>query len=63
VQAAFPPERLLTYDVNEGWEPLCAFLGLAVPTTPFPRLNTSEEWEDRRNAAAAEAARGAEVPR
>jgi hypothetical protein len=63
VQAAFPSERLLTYDVKEGWEPLCAFLGVAVPTTPFPRLNTSQEWEERRNAAAAEAAREAETPR
>jgi hypothetical protein len=50
VQAAFPPERLLTYDVKEGWQPLCAFIGAEVPSTPFPRVNTSEEWEERRNA-------------
>jgi hypothetical protein len=34
------PEKLLVYDVKEGWEPLCAFLGVEVPTgIPFPRLN------------------------
>jgi hypothetical protein len=35
-----PTEKLLVYDVKEGWEPLCAYLGVEVPTdTPFPRLN------------------------
>ena len=32
-----PRERLLVYDVREGWEPLCKFLGLPVPDEPFPR--------------------------
>ena len=27
------PERLLVYRVTEGWEPLCAFLGVACPTS------------------------------
>lgn len=34
-----PPEKLLVYNVKEGWEPLCAFLGAAVPEQPFPHLN------------------------
>ena len=35
-----PPERLLVYDVKEGWEPLCRFLDRPVPAdTAFPRLN------------------------
>jgi len=39
VRAAIPPQRLLVFDVREGWEPLCAFLGVPVPKTPFPRVN------------------------
>jgi hypothetical protein len=39
VRATCPPERLLVYDVAEGWEPLCAFLDVPVPRHPFPRLN------------------------
>ena len=35
-----PAERLLVFNVNEGWEPLCAFLGKSVPDkVPFPHLN------------------------
>lgn len=44
VQAAFPPERLLTYNVGDGWEPLCEFLGKEVPDTPFPRTNSTEQF-------------------
>lgn len=53
VKAAFPPERLLVFDVKEGWEPLCAFLGVDVPDEPFPRVNTTEDF--RANFAAARA--------
>ena len=44
VIAEVPPERLLVYRVSEGWAPLCSFLGVAVPQTPFPRVNSSEEF-------------------
>ena len=37
------PERLLKFEVREGWEPLCAFLGAQVPDEPFPHANSSEE--------------------
>ncbi len=47
VRAAIPPERLLTYRVGDGWAPLCAFLGLPVPDTPFPRSNSTREFNDR----------------
>jgi len=38
--------KLLVYDVKEGWEPLCAFLGVEVPMdTMFPHLMTvSSLW-------------------
>lgn len=37
-----PADRLLVFDVKDGWEPLCAFLGVAVPDMPFPHLNESK---------------------
>ena len=45
VQATFPPERLLTYSLGDGWAPLCAFLGRPVPDTPFPWSNSSEDFD------------------
>lgn len=39
VQAEVPAERLLVFRVQDGWAPLCAFLGRDVPTEPFPHLN------------------------
>ncbi|KAF2018550.1 hypothetical protein BU24DRAFT_418073 [Aaosphaeria arxii CBS 175.79] len=37
-----PPERLLFYNVKDGWEPLCKALGKPVPDIPFPRINDGE---------------------
>ncbi len=46
VRRLIPADRLLLFEVAEGWEPLCRFLGLAVPDTPFPRINNVREfWE------------------
>ena len=46
VRATIPADRLLVLDVAEGWERLCRFLGVAVPDTPFPRTNSTDEfWE------------------
>lgn len=39
VKRSVPAERLLVYEVREGWEPLCEFLGVEVPDEPFPHLN------------------------
>jgi hypothetical protein len=47
VKAAIPPERLLVWEVAQGWEPLCEFLELPVPDQPFPHVNDSEEFVDR----------------
>ena len=44
VRARVPAERLLIFQVSEGWEPLCAFLGKPVPDEPFPRVNTTAEF-------------------
>jgi hypothetical protein len=48
VQRTISRDRLLTYTVAEGWAPLCDFLGVAVPETPFPRTNTTEEFRENR---------------
>jgi hypothetical protein len=40
VRRTVPPERLLVFNVTEGWKPLCDFLGRPVPAkTAFPNLN------------------------
>ena len=44
VKRVVPAEKLLVYEVKEGWEPLCAFLGVPVPDKPFPRLNDSSTF-------------------
>jgi hypothetical protein len=44
VIAEVPPERLLVFDVAQGWNPLCAFLGVPVPDAPFPRVNSRVEF-------------------
>lgn len=46
VRAAIAPERLLVYDVSEGWEPLCGYLGVAVPDSPFPRVNSTDDFKN-----------------
>ena len=38
------PERLLIYEITEGWEPLCKFLDVPIPAEPFPRTNSTEEF-------------------
>ncbi len=46
VQAHVPPERLLVYNVKEGWAPLCRFLEVPVPqASPFPYLNDSKTFQ------------------
>lgn len=46
VRASLPGERLLVYRVGEGWGPLCEFLDVGVPTTPFPKANVREEFQE-----------------
>jgi Sulfotransferase domain len=47
VRRTVPAERLLEYEVSQGWEPLCRFLGVPVPAEPFPRLNDSATFQQR----------------
>lgn len=47
VEAAVPAERLLVFEVSQGWEPLCEFLGVPVPDEPFPRSNDRASFQAR----------------
>ena len=46
VKAYVPKDKLLVYDVRDGWEPLCKFLGVAQPTDPLPHLNKKENFKE-----------------
>ena len=50
VIASAPPERLLVFDAAQGWPPLCRFLGVPVPATPFPMINTADDFQNRARA-------------
>lgn len=48
--AAARGKELLIYEPGMGWEPLCEFLGVPVPTSPYPQsMSTTEalrlEWK------------------
>jgi hypothetical protein len=46
VRDAFGPDRLLVFDVKDGWKPLCAFLSVPVPDgEAFPHLNDTAEFQ------------------
>lgn len=46
VRRTIPRERLLVYEVSQGWKPLCAFLEVDVPEEPFPKVNTTDEFRE-----------------
>lgn len=50
------PHNLLVYDVKQGWEPLCAFLGVDVPEEAFPHVNDTASMRKRIEQAASSGA-------
>jgi hypothetical protein len=44
VRAAIPAERLLEWQPGDGWQPIAAALGVAVPDEPFPHANSTDEF-------------------
>lgn len=44
VRESFPSDRLLVYELAEGWGPLCDFLGVPVPDEPMPKVNSTEDF-------------------
>lgn len=47
VKRTVPPQRLLIWDVSEGWEPLCRFLDVEIPAEPLPHLNDRQTFHER----------------
>jgi hypothetical protein len=47
VRRVIAPERLLVYEVADGWAPLCDFLGVPAPEGDLPRVNSREEFAAR----------------
>lgn len=47
VERTVAPDHLLVFDVADGWEPLCRFLGVPVPDEPFPHVNDRDEFNRR----------------
>jgi hypothetical protein len=54
VKSTAPAERLLVWEPEEGWEPLCEFLDVEVPDEPLPQVNDTEAFKDMINGAAIE---------
>jgi len=46
VKATVPKDKLLVYDVRDGWGPLCKFLGVQEPAEPLPHLNKKENFKE-----------------
>ena len=46
VKKTVPAEKLLVYDVRDGWKPLCEFLGVPEPAEPLPHLNKKENFRE-----------------
>jgi len=41
-----PKNQLLIYEVSDGWQPLCDFLEIQIPSEPFPHLNKKEDFHE-----------------
>lgn len=39
------PARVLEFNVRDGWVPLCRFLDVPIPETPFPKTNDIEQFQ------------------
>ncbi len=46
VKEIVPADRLLVWNPGGGWDPLCEFLGVAVPVEPLPRLNDTLSFRE-----------------
>mmetsp|Transcript_17811 Transcript_17811/g.24736 ORF Transcript_17811/g.24736 Transcript_17811/m.24736 type:complete len:269 (+) Transcript_17811:96-902(+) len=44
IKRVVPEDRLLIFHPNDGWEPLCKFLGKDTPESEFPKGNSAEEF-------------------
>jgi hypothetical protein len=44
VKSKVPADKLLVYEIKQGWEPLCEFLEVPVPETDMPHLNDATSF-------------------
>ena len=44
IKAYVPPERLVVWNLGDGWEPIADALGVPVPDDPFPHLHDTNEF-------------------
>ena len=51
VKSVVPKEDLLIWNLKDGWEPLCTFLGKEIPAGPIPHDNKTGDVEFLRNYA------------
>jgi hypothetical protein len=47
VKENIPEDRLLIHNAKDGWEPLCRFLDVPVPSESYPWVNDSIEFKRR----------------
>lgn len=47
VRELVPEGKLLEWNVEDGWQPLCEFLGKVIPEEPFPRANDKDGFNRR----------------
>jgi hypothetical protein len=52
VRQYVPASRLLVWSPGDGWEPLCEFLEVPVPSVPVPHVNDSAAFADMLTGAA-----------
>jgi hypothetical protein len=43
IRDSVPADRLLVFEAKQGWEPLCRFLEVDTPATPYPFINSRDE--------------------
>jgi hypothetical protein len=44
VKRTVPADKLVIYEIGQGWEPLADMLGVEAPGEPFPHLNDTESF-------------------
>lgn len=62
IRGMVPPDRLLEWSIEDGWEPLCKFLGKEIPNEPFPHANATGlggGWKAREEMATKRWVKGA----
>jgi hypothetical protein len=47
VRDTIAKDRLLVFNARDGWGPLCAFLGAALPDAPYPKTKSTDEFRER----------------